>query len=316
MPYIAPEIILEAKQIDLLTYLRHHEPDELVKLSDRVYTTRRHDSLKISNGKWMWWSQGIGGNNAIDYLVKVKRMRFIEAVKTVLGHPSIPKQTYQNTEKKVKDRPLLLPEKSKSTDIIFEYLFKRGIDEEIINFCIQNNLIFESLPYHNVVFIGSDEKNVPTYAAYRSTNSEKIMGDCSGSKKQYSFRLTNEESDEIHLFECAIDLLSYATLYKHSGGNWRDLTLISLAGVYLPRKQITDSKIPIALEYFLKTNPDIKRIILHLDNDNVGRYATKALQIILSGRYEVVDNPPPVGKDFNDFLCIKSKIKNKNERSF
>lgn len=30
------------------------KPDELVKISSRVYSTRTHDSLKISNGKWMW----------------------------------------------------------------------------------------------------------------------------------------------------------------------------------------------------------------------------------------------------------------------
>ena len=58
MPYIAPEIITEAKRMDLLTYLRNYEPHELVKFSGNTYTTRTHDSLKISNGKWMWWSRG------------------------------------------------------------------------------------------------------------------------------------------------------------------------------------------------------------------------------------------------------------------
>lgn len=53
MPYIAPEIITEAKRMDLLTYLRNYEPHELVKFSGNTYTTRTHDSLKISNGKWM-----------------------------------------------------------------------------------------------------------------------------------------------------------------------------------------------------------------------------------------------------------------------
>ena len=61
MPLIAPEVILEAKRMDLLTYLKNYEPNELVKCSGDTYTTRTHDSLKISNGKWMWWSRGIGG---------------------------------------------------------------------------------------------------------------------------------------------------------------------------------------------------------------------------------------------------------------
>ena len=51
MPYIAPEVITEARRMDLLTYLRAYEPNELVRFSGNTYTTRTHDSLKISNGK-------------------------------------------------------------------------------------------------------------------------------------------------------------------------------------------------------------------------------------------------------------------------
>lgn len=76
--------------------------------------------------------------------------------------------------------------------MITEYLFGRGIDFEIINYCISNDLIFESLPYHNVVFVGYDEKKEPKYAAYRSTNKRRIMGDCSGSKKIILFGLVRK----------------------------------------------------------------------------------------------------------------------------
>ena len=57
MPYIAPEVIEQARQIDLLTYLKNCEPHELVRISGNNYTTRTHDSLKISNGYWLWWSE-------------------------------------------------------------------------------------------------------------------------------------------------------------------------------------------------------------------------------------------------------------------
>ena len=78
MPFIAPELIIQAKQMDLLTYLRNYEPYELVKFSGNTYCTRTHDSLKISNGKWIWWSRGIGGRSALDYLIKVKGYSFLE----------------------------------------------------------------------------------------------------------------------------------------------------------------------------------------------------------------------------------------------
>ena len=315
MPYIAPEVITEAKRIDLLTYLREYEPGELVKFSSNTYTTRTHDSLKISNGKWMWWSRGIGGKSALDYLIKVRGMDFVQAVQTIMGNGSVNFPTCENI-KSYEEQPLLLPEKSPTTDVVFDYLFGRGIDYEIINHCLEQELIIESLPYHNAVFIGYDENKEPKYAAYRATNQSRIMGDCTGSKKQYSFRLTAENTGEVHLFECAIDLLSYATLVKLEGKEWRQLNLVSLAGVYSPKQKIEDSKVPVTLGRLLEKDKTIKRIVLHLDNDIAGRKATKALQTILSDKYEVVDDPPQYGKDVNDFLCNRLGIKDKTERSF
>ena len=315
MPYIAPEVITEAKRMDLLTYLREYEPGELVKFSSNTYTTRTHDSLKISNGKWMWWSRGIGGKSALDYLIKVRGMDFVQAVQTIMGNGSVNFPTCENI-KSYEEQPLLLPEKSPTTDVVFDYLFGRGIDFEIINYCLEQELIIESLPYHNAVFIGYGEDKEPKYAAYRATNQSRIMGDCTGSKKQYSFRLTAENTGEVHLFECAIDLLSYATLMKLEGKDWRQFNLVSLAGVYSPKQKIEDSKVPVTLGRMLEKDKTIRRIVLHLDNDIAGRKATKALQTILSDKYEVVDDPPQYGKDVNDFLCKRLGIKDKTERSF
>lgn len=315
MPYIAPEVITEAKRMDLLTYLREYEPGELVKFSSNTYTTRTHDSLKISNGKWMWWSRGIGGKSALDYLIKVRGMDFVQAVQTIMGNGSVSFPTCKNI-KSYEEQPLLLPQKSPTTEVVFDYLFGRGIDYEIINHCLEQELIIESLPYHNAVFIGYDENKEPKYAAYRATNQSRIMGDCTGSKKQYSFRLTADNTGEVHLFECAIDLLSYATLMKLEGKDWRQFNLVSLAGVYSPKQKIEDSKVPVTLGRLLEKDKTIRRIVLHLDNDIAGRKATKALQTILSDKYEVVDDPPQYGKDVNDFLCKRLGIKDKTERSF
>lgn len=308
MPYIAPEVITEAKRMDLLTYLREYEPGELVKFSSNTYTTRTHDSLKISNGKWMWWSRGIGGKSALDYLIKVRGMDFVQAVQTIMGNGSVSFPTCENI-KSYEEQPLLLPEKSPTADVVFDYLFGRGIDYEIINHCLEQELIIESLPYHNAVFIGYDENKEPKYAAYRATNQSRIMGDCTGSKKQYSFRLTAENTGEVHLFECAIDLLSYASLEKMAGRDWRKDNLVSLAGVYLPKERIEDSTTPAALVKYLDEKPQIKKIFLHFDNDNAGRKASLALKTILPSKYEVIDSPPPCGKDYNDFLCFQLGIR-------
>ena len=50
-PYVqlAPEVIEQARQMDLLSYLQRYEPDNLKHVARNVYCTREHDSLKISN---------------------------------------------------------------------------------------------------------------------------------------------------------------------------------------------------------------------------------------------------------------------------
>ena len=46
MSYIAAEDVAKAKEMDLLTYLRNYEPQELVHVSGNTYCTREHDSCE------------------------------------------------------------------------------------------------------------------------------------------------------------------------------------------------------------------------------------------------------------------------------
>lgn len=117
MAYIKPEIVREAKRVDLLTYLQAADPDQLVHLSGGTYCTKEHDSLKISNGKWNWFSHGMGGTTAVDYLIKVQGLPFQEAVECVLRNvagrsivpPPPPKQ---------EKRELELPEPNRDNNAI------------------------------------------------------------------------------------------------------------------------------------------------------------------------------------------------------
>ena len=50
------------------------------------YITKEHDSFTMSaNGEWDCKSRGIGGTSALDYLLKIKSMGFVEAVKYLNG---------------------------------------------------------------------------------------------------------------------------------------------------------------------------------------------------------------------------------------
>ena len=61
--------------------------------------------------------------------------------------------------------------------------------------------------------------------------------------------------------------------------------LLSLSGVYQPKKELKESKIPVALTTFLKANPQINTIYLHLDKDRAGRLCTAALKELLQKDY-------------------------------
>mgnify|MGYP003098459843 CR=1 FL=1 len=219
MPYIPPEVVARAREMDLLTYLRTYEPQELVHFGGGTYCTREHDSLKISNGKWCWFSRGIGGCSALDYLIKVKEIPFTQAVETIMGNLSAAPPAFAPAPKAPKEKVLLLPQANRCATHAVEYLHRRGIGYELINFCIQTGRLYESYPYHNVVFVGMDADGKPRYANQRGIGSD-FIGDANGSDKHYSFGIpAATASDTLHLFESAVDLLSYGTLQKPGSTN-------------------------------------------------------------------------------------------------
>lgn len=168
MSYIAAENVAKAKEMDLLTYLRNYEPQELVHVSGNTYCTREHDSLRISNGKWCWFSQGIGGRSALDYLIKVKDIPFTQAAEIILGREAEkPPVFYRQKERRSTE--LLMPELSETTDRVEKYLQGRGIHPVIIRYCLDNRLLFESADFHNAVFVGHDKDGKARYDHFDTT---------------------------------------------------------------------------------------------------------------------------------------------------
>ena len=123
-PYVQidPSVIEQARQMDLLSYLQRYEPSTLKRVAGNVYCTKEHDSLKISNGKWYWWSRGFGGYSALDYLIKVKEYDFVEAVEILTGQ-TMADWKPPPAPKKDKPKVLLLPPKNKDCNRVIQYLF-------------------------------------------------------------------------------------------------------------------------------------------------------------------------------------------------
>lgn len=175
--------IEQAKCTDLLAYLLSYEPQSIRKSGAGEYCLREHDSLKISNGRWNWFSRGFGGYSALDFLVKVRCMSFVDAVNHLTDSDS--KAVYQPvyTPPKTPERPpkpFALPLANVNNDRVIAYLRGRGIDKDIINSCIENGMLYESVKYHNCVFVGYGG-NTARFACERGTS----LGDRYGGSSQY-----------------------------------------------------------------------------------------------------------------------------------
>lgn len=306
MTYFDKETIAKAREIDLLSYLECADPFELVKNGPNSYKTKSHDSLKISNGKWYWWSKGVGGSSAIDYLVNVKGLLFTDAIEMVIKNGFVDNEYCPPLP--TTNKELVLPSKHFSSDKVLIYLTGRGIDKGIVKSLIKSGHIYENhrnvsgvrKPYINAVFVGFDENDISKYASIRGIDSD-YKGEAKGSDKSYSFSVSpNTKISKLSIFESAIDLLSYMTLNMMENKPYMNEHLLSLGGVYLPKKE--SAKVPESIIRYTKSHPEIKEISLNLDNDSAGRISSESLISALSKKYVCTDNPPKFGKDYNDYL--------------
>lgn len=305
MAYIKPELVAKAKEMDLLTYLQNYEPSMLVRLSGGEYCTKEHDSLKISNGKWCWWSRGIGGRSALDYLIKVQGIPFLEAVQIILGEAAVRPPVSVIPKRDTRPGGIVVP-KMVTPWKAYDYLTeKRCIDWEVVTDFMKRKMIMET-EKQEAAFVGYDDKGKIRCINLRAMDGSDGKKTVYGSDRQYAFRLVSDrENPTLHLFEGAIDLLSYLTILRRKGINFECGNFLSLGGIYQPKKEIEKSTVPVALKRYLSER-ETKKIMLHFDNDFAGKRAMETLETILP-QYEVKSFPPPKGKDYNDFLVLEMK---------
>lgn len=302
--FIRKDVLEKVRTLSAFDYLRNYAPDLLVKNGRTDYYHRDHDSLHFSNGKWYWWSQGKGGTSALDYLIIVEGYEFKDACNYLsdLMNVSAPVTTYYHPKP---TKPFELPVKDKNNDLVIHYLCEvRKIDKGIVEDFISKGLIYQSANFKNTVFVGYD-KDKPAYAFKRSIF-KNFKLDHAGSNKAFSFNYTNPDSNMLHVFEAAIDLLSYMTLLKMDEMDYTEFNYLSLAGASDKIVAKSEADIPIALKAYLEKNPNIKTIIFHLDNDEVGRGATSKIISILNLKYRCIDEHPTSYKDVNDELIDKA----------
>lgn len=317
MAGVSEEQVKQVRDMDLLSYLQSHEPEELKPDGPGRYTTVSHGSLVISNGKWRWNSQGIVGVSALDYLIKVRGKGFVSAVEALVGERAADIQVIKPQDREQPRKWTFYPPRAeKYSNGAVSYLQGRGISPDVIRQCLQAGILYESryfnskIKHHNApicVFAGKNEQGEIKFAAMRGLDSD-FKQDKAGSDKLYSFCLLakNPQSRYLAVFEAPIDALSHATLQQKDGWKW-DGHRLSLGGTS-----------GVALMAFLERNPQITRIALHLDSDAPGIKAARKIKPELAAdrrfsHIKVSVNPPRKGKDYNAALqnIIKEQHKSR-----
>ena len=310
MPRLSDEQILKARSIDLLSYLQTHEPGSVRKTHSGEYYMVEHDSLKISNGKWFRHSTQQGGYSALDFLVKVRGVHFVDAVQSLTGSSGFYDykdrtgyKAHQTLQAKAPPKPFILPKPNRNNDCVVAYLRGRGIGKEIINRCIKAGLLYES-DKHRCVFVGKDENGVARFACERGITDD-LKKDAPGSSKKHGFTLPPDEPDGhgnsvLAVFESPVDCLAHASIH-HTGHTGWDGHRLSLGGVS-----------SAALHGFLERNPQIKTVQLSLDNDTAGQFATKRIinELLSDKRYShsrLTVATAPIGKDYADTAMVISQ---------
>ena len=299
MARVSEQEIRRAREVGVLDYLRRCEPGELVRVGTHDYRTKTHDSLIISdNGLFHWFSHAVGGNCAIDYLLKVKNMDFVSAVRLLNeSGPQISSfQTVNSRPTQISQREeFVCPQLDSGNEAIKAYLYRRGISSKVFHYCYNSGILLQTTRggYKNCVFLGLDESGEPKSAFVRGCNSS-WRGDLTGSQKKYGFCIpaSDLQCDTVEIYEAPIDAMSGATLRQlKKKENWRSVHYLSIGGLNYQ-----------AAEWFL-SHHDIKKVRLCLDNDQRGiAFAERLANKLRLQGYEIENAPPVYGKDYNDQL--------------
>jgi hypothetical protein len=217
----------------------------------------------------------------------------------------LPVQAVVSAQREKERKPFSLPISSSNNLRIMRYLTgERGLSEDTVKWFIDKKLIYESEPYHNVVFIGYDEKGTAKFASMRGIydrDGRAFKCDVSGNDKNYAFHVKAENSDTVVVFEAAIDLMSYFEICRRPNVHMLALGMTA------------DNP----LEKYLAAHPEIKNIGFRLDNDEPGKKAAYKLaeKYIRLGYRTDIAFAPEGCKDFNDWLCsLKCAVRGSEKR--
>ncbi len=333
--YSADEIA-RLRDTDMIDFLSRNYGFDF-RREGRSYRCSQHNSLVVDGDRkrWFWNSQGVGGNNVIDWFKSIERMDFKECCRLLLGDKDDNNDAKLiRTSSTVQKKPVEKQSNEEKAEFVapkkheggmytrvYSYLTKsRCIDADIVQRLFKEGTIYQEAEYGNCVFAGYDENGILRFAERRSTSTFKrydtngkeikYRPNVKGSDKRYSFHLdADEKTDCVYVFEAPIDLLSHATLTNIKARDksaYRKNNRLSLSG----------AASDIALNAYLEKHKEIKKIVFCLDNDQAGhKNMEKFTNIYTQKGYTCISTPVDYGKDYNDLLCEVTRRINQHRKT-
>ena len=273
--------------VDLLQRQGEH-----LKRSGAEYQWRDgSNKVTIRGNLWYHQYEEVGGD-AIDFVRKFYNKDYPEAMEYLLNGYSGTLSVAPPVKREPKEFEMSL--RNDNMRRVYAYLLQqRGLSRDVVNAFAHKQMIYESLPHHNAVFVGYDTEGVPRHAHKRGTGSQSTYkGNAEGCTPEYSFHW-NGTSNKIFLFEAPIDMLSYISMNPYQ---WQTNT-------YAASCSVADR----VLFQCLKDNPNIKEVYICLDNDTAGQTAAKRISDKLFVQGYKTEILTPTHKDWNEDLIILQK---------
>ena len=310
------EAYWESKKLEEINYLRDLDILQVARdmgftpiQKKNHWTLQEHDSVVFyDNNTFVRYSQETRngkkvGGSPIDFYAHFNNLIVSEAIKQMKEHYIGDRELagYQPREQPKREKepvPFMLPQAEEGPwKRMFAYLTKtRGIDAEVVQYCIDKKLLYEEAGYHNTVFVGQDHTGKAVFASKRSSLPEgKFRMDVEGSNQANGWQVNHPGTQLLILTEAPIDAMSAMCIRKHLGRPIESANYLSTCGT---------GKAIAVLRNYMKKHKNITAVRIGMDNDEAGQKADRNIRIWLKDEYPhiKVGNFIPLqpGKDLND----------------
>lgn len=283
---VEPAAIRQARQADLPSYLRSR--GETLIRDGKGWHLKEHDSLQINGNMYYWNSKGTSGNS-LSFVREYYGLSFQDAIKELTGEEVRQASPPVLAQGAREERQAEMPQKADNVRRVYAYLTQtRCISHEVVQACFNKHLLYQD-EKGNAVFRMLDRAGQVVGAELNGTGPARFKGIAAGSRFGHGFSFALADSPgKICVFESAVDLLSFMTLY---GSKLDRHALVSMEGL----KEQT--LLTMAKAY----NVPLQQVWCCVDNDEAGTAFAQRMATMYGTKTYL---PPVKGgvKDWNDLL--------------